>query len=95
MKVRLLSFILLSIGDALISLYCINNGIGVEANPLMAYVIGNPQLFLFIKSGASILLALLVGRKEDSYSNLASWIMVIVMLLIWLWNVSVLIVTIF
>jgi hypothetical protein len=64
----------------------INFGIGVEANPIMAKLLNTPILFIVINVVAMFLLTLWIGKNEDKFGNIASWITCIAMLIIVIWN---------
>lgn len=89
MNSRLIGFGILNVLDTILSIICISLGLGVEANPVMAILLQNPQLFVFVKLSVGFLLVLWVGRKETKYSNIASWILYIVMSVVCFWNVSI------
>ncbi len=88
---RLIFANILNIADAMLTLLILHLGYGVEGNPIMAQLLTKPYLFVFVKIFTMLAVSLWIGRKEDKYSNIASCIAAIFMVVVVVWNAAVLI----
>lgn len=91
MATKLIWFNVLNALDLILSIVCLKLGFGLEFNPVMNMLLGNLPLFIFVKLFGAFILSLWIGRKTDKYSNIASWIALIVMFGVVAWNVGVVI----
>lgn len=84
-----------NIADVILTLLLLHLGYGVEGNPIMAELVGNPFLFVCVKVFVMLAVSLWVGREKSKYSIVASWLLVIAFGAIALWNFSILVVAFF
>ena len=92
MKKRLFFANIFNILDVFLTLFALHYGIGYEGNVIMAQLVSNPLLFMFIKISAVILLTFYIkvrSKNNNNLGNVASWVVFILMLLPVVWNTLV------
>ena len=91
MKKRLIVFNIFNAVDCILTLIGLNSGLVEEFGFLWANAHKSPVLFILVKIAIAVALSIWIGRKEDRYSNIASWVAVIAMAVVVAWGALVLV----
>ena len=91
MKKRLIIFNIFNVIDCALTLIGLNSGLVEEFGFLWVNAHKYPVFFIIAKISIAVILSVWIGRKPDKYSNVSSWIAVVVMTLVVAWGAVVLI----